>query len=52
MSLSEIAEYISDSVEKRANKNMNYGIVLIPEGVIEFVPEFSVLISEINILTI
>ena len=48
MSLSEIAEYISDSVEKRANKNMNYGIVLIPEGVIEFVPEFSVLISEIN----
>ena len=25
MSLSEIAEYISDSVEKRANKNMNYG---------------------------
>ena len=48
MSLFEIAEYISDSVEKRANKNMNYGIVLIPEGVIEFVPEFSVLISEIN----
>ena len=50
MSLSEISEYISDSVEKRANKNMNYGIVLIPEGVIEFVPEFSVLISEINAL--
>lgn len=48
MSLSQIADYISDSVEKRAKKDMNYGIVLIPEGVIEFVPEFSVLISEIN----
>lgn len=48
MSLSQIADYISDSVAKRAEKNMNYGVVIIPEGVVEFVPEFSVLISEIN----
>ncbi|MCR5161481.1 MAG: diphosphate--fructose-6-phosphate 1-phosphotransferase [Lachnospiraceae bacterium] len=47
-SLSEIADYIADSVEKRAAKGMNFGVVIIPEGVVEFVPEFSVLIGEIN----
>ncbi len=47
-SLSEIADYIADSVEKRAAKGMNFGVAIIPEGVVEFVPEFSVLIGEIN----
>ena len=40
--------YIADSVEKRAAKGMNFGVAIIPEGVVEFVPEFSVLIQEIN----
>ncbi len=48
MSLLQIANYIADSVEKRANNGMNFGVALIPEGVVEFVPEFSVLIHEIN----
>ena len=48
MSLSQIADYIADSVEARANKGMNFGVAIIPEGVVEFVPEFSVLIHEIN----
>lgn len=48
MSLSQIANYIADSVEKRAQKGMNFGVAIIPEGVVEFVPEFSVLIHEIN----
>ena len=48
MSLSQIADYIADSVEKRAAKGMNFGVAIIPEGVVEFVPEFSVLIGEIN----
>ena len=48
MSLSQIADYIADSVEARANKGMNFGVAVIPEGVVEFVPEFSVLIQEIN----
>ena len=48
MSLSQIADYIADSVEKRAAKGMNFGVAIIPEGVVEFVPEFSVLIHEIN----
>jgi len=48
MSLSQITDYIADSVANRAAKGMNYGVALIPEGVVEFVPEFSVLIHEIN----
>lgn len=48
MSLSEIADYIADSVEKRAANGDNFGVAIIPEGVVEFVPEFSKLISEIN----
>ncbi len=48
MSLSQIADYIADAVEKRAARGMNFGVAIIPEGVVEFVPEFSVLIGEIN----
>ena len=48
MSLSEIADYIADSVCNRSAKGMNFGVAIIPEGVVEFVPEFSKLIAEIN----
>ncbi|MBQ1931088.1 MAG: diphosphate--fructose-6-phosphate 1-phosphotransferase [Lachnospiraceae bacterium] len=47
-SLSEITNYIADIVEARGNKGLNYGVAIIPEGVVEFVPEFSSLIQEIN----
>ena len=48
MSISDIADYIADSVEKRAANGDNFGVAIIPEGIVEFVPEFSMLISEIN----
>ncbi len=48
MSLAQIADYIADSVAARAAKGWNFGIAIIPEGIVEFVPEFSVLIAEIN----
>ncbi len=48
MSLSQIASQIADSVEKRGNAGNNFGVVIIPEGIVEFVPEFSKLIAEIN----
>ncbi|MBQ7330269.1 MAG: diphosphate--fructose-6-phosphate 1-phosphotransferase [Oscillospiraceae bacterium] len=48
MSLAQIADYIADSVAARAAKGWNFGVAIIPEGIVEFVPEFSVLISEIN----
>ena len=48
MSLAEITDYIADSVAGRAAKGWNFGVAVIPEGIVEFVPEFSVLIAEIN----
>ena len=48
MSLAQVADMIVDSVAKRAERGMNFGIAIIPEGIVEFVPEFSKLIAEIN----
>ncbi|MCI5483646.1 MAG: diphosphate--fructose-6-phosphate 1-phosphotransferase [Clostridiales bacterium] len=48
MSLSAVADVIADSVAARAAKGMNFGVAIIPEGIVEFVPEFSTLIAEIN----
>ena len=48
MSLSSITNYIADAVEKRGNNGENFGVAIIPEGIVEFVPEFSKLIAEIN----
>ena len=48
MSLAAIANYIADSVETRGNNGENFGVAIIPEGIVEFVPEFSKLIAEIN----
>lgn len=47
-SLSEIADYIADAVEKRSANGNDFGVAIIPEGVVEFVPEFKALIAEIN----
>ncbi|CAN0472571.1 unnamed protein product, partial [Hapterophycus canaliculatus] len=33
---------------KRADAGKNYGVVMLPEGLIEFIPEFNALISDIN----
>jgi len=48
MSLAQIVGIIASSVSIRAGKGENFGVVLIPEGLIEFVPEMKILISEIN----
>ena len=48
MSLSAVADVIADSVAARAAKGMNFGVAIIPEGIVEFIPEFSTLIAEIN----
>lgn len=46
--LSELAEAIAQVVSRRAEKKMNYGVVVIPEGLVEFVPEVKALIRELN----
>ncbi|MDX9828249.1 MAG: diphosphate--fructose-6-phosphate 1-phosphotransferase, partial [Spirochaetia bacterium] len=47
-SLSAIVENIAASVAARAAGGENFGVVLIPEGLIEFIPEMKVLIAGIN----
>lgn len=37
-------------IEKRYANGKNYGVVLVPEGLIEFICEVRVLISEINVI--
>ncbi|HWR13064.1 MAG TPA: diphosphate--fructose-6-phosphate 1-phosphotransferase [Rectinemataceae bacterium] len=48
MSLSQIVDIIVSSVAARAAKGENFGVVIIPEGLIEFVPEMKTLIAGIN----
>ncbi|MEL3906155.1 MAG: diphosphate--fructose-6-phosphate 1-phosphotransferase [Treponema sp.] len=48
MTLKQITEIICDAVIKRAEKKENFGVVLIPEGIIEFIPEIEKLIKELN----
>lgn len=47
-SLSSIVDDIALCVVKRAAKGMLHGVVLVPEGLIEFVPEVNALITELN----
>jgi len=47
-SLDEIVDYIAGIVAKRAEQGNNFGTVLIPEGLIEFIPAIKKLIAELN----
>lgn len=46
--LSQITKHLADLICKRAELKKNYGVILVPEGLIEFIPEVKKLISEIN----
>ena len=39
---------LADIIQTRSNKGKDYGVFLVPEGLIEFIPEIKILISEIN----
>lgn len=47
-SLSEIVDYLCSVIAKRASNGMNFGTILIPEGLIEFIPAMKALIGELN----
>ena len=47
-SLEDIVSYIANIVAKRAADGNNFGTVLIPEGLIEFIPDMKKLIQELN----
>lgn len=48
MTLVQITKQLADIICQRAERNKNYGVILVPEGLIEFIPEVKVLIKEIN----
>ena len=48
MTLGAIVDDIANAVAARAAQGNNFGVILIPEGLIEFIPEMKVLIAELN----
>ena len=46
--LNEIVDYMATVIAKRADNGNNFGVALIPEGLVEFIPEMKILISELN----
>ena len=48
MSLAQVVDMITKVVVARAEKGKNFGIVLVPEGLIEFIPEVKAMIANLN----
>ncbi|MBC8456075.1 diphosphate--fructose-6-phosphate 1-phosphotransferase [bacterium] len=46
--LGQIIEEIAEIVKNRAQNGENFGVALIPEGLVEFIPEFKMMIAEMN----
>ncbi len=48
MSLDDVVEHIASAVARRAADGNNFGTVVIPEGIIEFIPAIKKLIAQLN----
>jgi pyrophosphate--fructose-6-phosphate 1-phosphotransferase len=48
LSLGQIVDQIAASIAGRAKNDENFGVALIPEGLVEFIPEMKQLIQELN----
>ena len=48
LSLDQVVDQICASIVRRAENGDNFGVVLIPEGLVEFIPEIKKLIDELN----
>lgn len=48
LSLDNIIDYIASVISQRAEQGLNFGTVIIPEGLIEFIPAMKKLIAELN----
>jgi len=48
MTLRQITEDLCKVIAKRADNGENFGVILIPEGLVEFIPEMKTLIAELN----
>jgi pyrophosphate--fructose-6-phosphate 1-phosphotransferase len=50
--LTQVAGQIADLVELRAKRGCKFGVVIVPEGLLEFIPEMDTLIQELNELLV
>lgn len=48
MSLTQVVNYMANIIARRADIGKNFGIALIPEGLIEFIPEIKSMIANLN----
>lgn len=48
--VSQVINEICDMICMRSSQGKDYGVILIPEGVVEFIPEFNLMIQELNAL--
>lgn len=48
MSLSSILDYMTDIITRRSQNGKNFGVAIIPEGLIEFIPEMGAMIANLN----
>ncbi|KAG6778463.1 hypothetical protein POTOM_014798 [Populus tomentosa] len=48
LTLKNVTDYIVDIICKRSDLGYNYGVILVPEGLIDFIPEVQYLIAELN----
>ncbi|MGQ0644065.1 MAG: diphosphate--fructose-6-phosphate 1-phosphotransferase [Elusimicrobiota bacterium] len=48
MTLADVVDAVAAVVARRAAQGKNYGVALVPEGLIEFIPEVKALISALN----
>ena len=47
-SLDDIVQYVANVIARRAEDGNDFGVALIPEGIVEFIPEVGLLIAELN----
>lgn len=52
LTLKNVTDYIVDIISKRAEDNYNYGVILIPEGLIDFIPEVDITLHKKVILVV
>jgi len=48
LTLEDVTLQVADIICERSRRGKDYGVLLVPEGLIEFIPEMGVLIAEIN----
>lgn len=46
--LMDVVRHIADLICERAEQNKHFGIIIIPEGLLEFIPECQVMLKELN----